>query len=205
MTEQTGYQLLISTFDDASAGTEAVSRLLTQFKGQTQAVPAVASVVKTAEGELAIRETSDLGAKQGAAAGALAGSLVGLLSRRRGVVGSAAVGALLGGVAAHKLDTGIPDPRLEAIGQALDNATSAAVAIVSDDALADVKGIVAGLGGATVIEAIDHKTDFMKQIQSGDYAGALAALGNQTEGSVSGASDSATKLLNDLLNRNKPA
>ena len=205
MTEQSGYQLLISTFDDENAGTEAVSRLLAQFKGQTQAVPAVASVVKTADGELAIRETSDLGAKQGAAAGALAGSLVGLLSRRRGVVGSAAIGALLGGVAAHKLDTGIPDPRLAAIGQALENATSAAVAIVSDEVLAEVKGIVGDLGGATVIEAIDHKTDFMKQMQSGDYAGALAALGNQTETTVSGASDSATQMVNDLLNRNKPA
>lgn len=201
MSEQTGYQLVIGTFDDESTGVEAVTRLLDQFSGQAQAMPAVASVVKTADGELAIKENSDIGGKQGAAAGALAGGLVGLLSRRRGVVSSAAIGALLGGVAAHKVDTGIPDPRLEAIGQALDNATSAVVAILSDDALSGAKATIAGLGGSTVMEAFDHKTDFMKQIQSGDYSGALTALANQAEGGVAGASGS----VKDLLNRNKPS
>lgn len=204
MTEQTGYQLVISTFEDETAATKAVGQLQDQFKGNATAMPAVASVVKTAAGEVAIDETSDIGAKQGAAAGALAGGLVGLLSRRRGVVGSAAVGALLGGIVAHKVDTGIPDPRLEAIGQSLENASSAAVAIVRDDELPTAKTILTGLGGTTVMEAFDHKTDFMKQMQSGDYSGALAALANQAESTVSNASGSASTMATDMLNRNKP-
>ena len=210
MTESTGFQLLISTFDDETAAPQAVAQLSALFRSDLKSMPAVASVVRSAEGTLTIQETSDIGAKQGAAAGALAGGLLGLLSRKRGVVGSAAVGALLGGVLAHKVDTGIPDPRLEAIGQSLENATSAVVAIVNDEAMGKVRAIVDGFAGATVTEAFDHKTDFIKQIQSGDYAGALTALANQTEGKVSGAKDVASSAAQDLtskaqqtLNRNK--
>ncbi len=211
MTDQPGFQLLISTFDEESAAVKAVAQLLDSFKDNRQALPAVASVVKNAEGELTIQETDDIGGKQGAAAGALAGGLVGLLSRRRGVVGSAAIGALLGGVVAAKADTGIPDPRLEAIGTSLDKATSAAVAIVSNDGFGDAKAIVTGLGGQTIAESFDHKTDFIKQVQAGDYAGALTALANQTESTVAGASGTASStaqdlasMAQDLLNRKKP-
>jgi uncharacterized membrane protein len=186
MTEPTDYDLLIGTFDNESAAVTAAEQLMAQFAGQPGAMPAVASVVKTAAGELAINEKSDIGAKQGAAAGALAGGLVGLISRR-GAIRTAALGALIGGVAAHKVDTGIPDPRLEAIGASLDNATSAVVAILSDEGLAAAKGLVAGHGGTTVIEAIDHQTDFMKQIRAGNYSGALTALANQTESRVAAA------------------
>lgn len=198
MTELTGYQLVISTFDDEAAGPEAVSRLLQSFANQREALPAVASVVKQADGRVVIKETSDIGAKQGAAAGALAGGLVGLLSRRRSVAGTAMVGALLGGITAHKVDTGIPDPRLEAIGQSLDTATSAAVAISRDDIYGEVKATLSGLGGTTISEEFDHKTDFMKQAQAGDYRGALAALANQAESVVAGASGTAAKTAQDL-------
>lgn len=212
MTEQTGYHLVISTFDDEAGALSAVNQLLDTFAGAKSALPAVASVVKATDGELTIVETNDIGAKQGAAAGALAGGLVGLLSRRRSVVGSAAIGALLAGVTAHKLDTGIPDPRLEAIGQSLDAATSAAVAIVSDDGLGEAKTLLSNLGGTTVLEPFDLKTDFIKRVQEGDYSGALTALANQAEGTVAGASQTATTTAQDLaaqaqaaLNRNKSA
>jgi hypothetical protein len=118
MSEQTGFQLVIATFTDETTAAAAVNRLLAEFQGRRAALPAAAYVGKDASGELTIRETADLGGKQGAAAGALAGGLVGLLSRKRGVFGSAALGALLGGVVAKKLDTGIPR-RLAAIGAAL--------------------------------------------------------------------------------------
>ena len=136
MNETDTFQLLIAAFDEESTGVTAVGSLVTAFKAGRADMPAAASIVKDAAGALTIRETTDIGAKQGAAAGALAGGLIGILSRKRGTVSSAALGALLGGVAAHKLDTGIPDSRLEAIGQSLDNASSAAVAVISDTASA---------------------------------------------------------------------
>lgn len=188
MTEHNTYQLLIATFDGESAGMTAVGSLVDAFKQNRAALPAAASIVKDAAGSLTIKETTDIGAKQGAAAGALAGGLVGLLSRKRGTVSSAALGALLGGVAAHKVDTGIPDPRLEAIGETLDRASSAAVAVVSDGGFGEAKALLSGLGAAISTEPFDYDTDFVQQMQAGDYRGAMTALANRAESMVANAS-----------------
>jgi len=187
MSEQTGFQLIIATFDDETTAAQAVNRLLLTFRGDAANMPAAAYVGKDAGGQLTIRETADLGGKQGAAAGALAGGLVGLLSRRRGMFSSAALGALLGGVAARKLDTGIPDPRLEAIGQTLDAASGAAVAVVSDSAVDQLLGMVKGLGAHVQAEPFARETDFMKQLQAGNIAGAATILANEAEGRLAGA------------------
>jgi len=184
MTENNTYQLLIATFEGESAGVAAVGSLVDAFRQNRAALPAAASIVKDAAGTLTIRETSDIGAKQGAAAGALAGGLIGLLSRKRGTVSSAALGALLGGVAAHKIDTGIPDPRLEAIGAAMDIASSAAVAVVSDLGFGEAKALLSGLGAAVSAEPFDYDTDFVQQMQDGDYRGAMSALANRAESMV---------------------
>jgi uncharacterized membrane protein len=176
MTEQTGFQLVIATFTDETTAATAVKRLLTEFQGRRAALPAAAYVGKSAGGELTIRETADLGGKQGAAAGALAGGLVGLLSRRRGVVGSAALGALLGGVVA-----------------ALDEATGAAVAIVDDEVAHTALALLKGLGAQTQSEPFARETDFMKQLQAGDLAGAANTLANQAEGALAGATTMAVE------------
>ena len=187
MNQLTGFQLLIATFDEENTAATAVNRLLAEFRDDRAALPAAAYVGKDAAGQLTIRETADLGGKQGAAAGALAGGLVGLLSRKRGIFGSAALGALLGGVAAHKLDTGIPDPRLETIGAALEAASGAAVAIVGDVAYDRATALLGGLGGQLTAEPFARETDFMKQLQAGDLAGAANTLANQAEGALAGA------------------
>ncbi|MBP6786062.1 MAG: DUF1269 domain-containing protein [Candidatus Promineofilum sp.] len=187
MSEHNSFELLIATFDDEATGVAAVGRLAAAFPQDRAAVPAVASIVKAKTGELTIKETTDIGARQGAAAGAVAGGLLGLLSRKRGTVSSAALGALLGGVAAHKLDTGIPDPRLEAIGQSLDVASSATVAVVSAAVLGEAKSLLAGLGATLTTESFDYNTDFVQQMQAGDYRGAMTALAQQAESMVANA------------------
>lgn len=188
------YQLIIATFEGETAGVAAVASLQDTFRSDRAAAPAMASIVKDAAGALTIKETSDIGAKQGAAAGALAGGLIGLLSRKRGTVSSAALGALLGGVAAHKIDTGIPDPRLEAIGASLDHSSSAAVAVVSDAGFGDAKAMLSGLGAEISAEPFDYDTDFVRQMQEGNYLGAMAALANRTESMVANAGGTASGL-----------
>ena len=187
MTDNNSYQLIIATFEGESAGVAAVGSLVDANRQDRAALPAAASIVKDAAGKLTIKETTDIGAKQGATAGALAGGLIGLLSRKRGTVSSAALGALLGGVAAHKIDTGIPDPRLEAIGQSLDHASSAAVAVVSDAAFGDAKALLSGLGAEVTAEPFDYDTDFVRQMREGNYRGAMTALANSTESMVANA------------------
>jgi uncharacterized membrane protein len=191
MNEPTTYQLLIAAFADEAAGVEAIGRLAATFRGNPAAMPAAASIVKNAAGELTTVETTDIGAKQGATAGALAGGLIGLLSRKRGTVSSAALGALLGGVAAHKLDTGIPDPRLEAIGATLEPASSAAVAVLSDDSFAEAQALLKDLGAAVTVEAFDYDTDFVRQMKSGDYRRAMTSLADRAESMVALASGTA--------------
>ena len=107
--------------------------------------------------------------------------------------GSAALGALLGGVAAKKLDTGIPDPRLAAIGAALDEATGAAVAIVGDEVAHTALTLLKGLGAQTQTEPFARETDFMKQLQSGDIAGAARTLADEAEGRLAGATSMAVE------------
>ena len=194
MTDNNSYQLIIATFEGESAGVAAVGSLVDANRQDRAALPAAASIVKDAAGKLTIKETTDIGAKQGATAGALAGGLIGLLSRKRGTVSSAALGALLGGVAAHKIDTGIPDPRLEAIGQSLDHASSATVAIVSGAAFGDAKALLSGLGAEVTAEPFDYDTDFVRQMQEGNYRGAMTALANSTESMVANAGGSASDL-----------
>lgn len=187
MTDSNGFQLVIAAFADETTGPSAVEQLLSTFKTNRPAMPAAASIVKDAEGALTIKETDDIGAKQGAAAGAVAGGLIGLLSRKRGTVSTAALGALLGGVVAHKVDTGIPDPRLEAIGDSLDHSSSAAVAVLRDDVFGEAKAMLSGLAAEINTEPFDPKTDFVQQMQAGDYRGALSALANRAESMVASA------------------
>ena len=191
MSEQSTYQLLVATFDDEAAGPTAVTSLVAANAADRAALPAAASIVKDAAGALTIRETSDIGGRQGAAAGALAGGLIGLLSRKRGTVSSVALGALLGGVAAHKLDTGIPDPTLEAIGATLEHSSSAAVFVVGDAAFGAVKASLSGLGAAVTAEPFDYDTDFVQQMKAGEYRGAMTALANRAESMVAAATTKA--------------
>jgi uncharacterized membrane protein len=193
MNDKSGFSLIIATFGTEAAAAEAVRRLHARHRADRDSLPAVALVSKDKSGALTIKEVGDIGGKQGAAAGALAGGLVGLLSRRRGVIGSAALGALLGGVAAKKLDTGIPDPRLEAIGAALDAATGAAVAIVDDNDLAGITALVTELGAQTETEPFARETDFVKQLRAGDLAGAANTLANQAEGAIASATTTAVE------------
>ena len=203
MTSYDTYQLLIATFEGETAGVAAVASLQDAFRQNRAALPATASIVKDSAGALAIKETADIGAKQGAAAGALAGGLIGLLSRKRGTVSSAALGALLGGVAAHKIDTGIPDPRLEAIGASLDHASSAAVAVVSDAAFGEAKAMLSGLGASISAEPFDYDTDFVQNMQSGDYRGAMTALANRAESMVATASGAAGSAAQSAVDRGR--
>jgi uncharacterized membrane protein len=184
MNESSTYQLVIAAFGDESAGVNAIARLVATYAAARAALPAAASIVKDAAGSLTIKETADIGAKQGATAGALAGGLLGLFSRRRGVVSSAALGALLGGAAAQRLDTGIPDARLEAIGQSLDVASSAAVVVVSDEAYEETQSLLAELGATLSAEPFDYDIDFVSQMKAGDYRAAMTSLANRAESMV---------------------
>lgn len=201
MSKSTDFQLLIGTFGEEITAAQSVDHLLATFRERRKEVPALASVVKDSEGNLNIEETDDIGKKKGAIAGGLAGGLIGLFGSKRKAMVGAGLGALLGGMAADRLDTGIPDPQLEAIGMSLESASSAVVAIVAASALAEAKGAVAGMGGTVVVEPFAHDTDFIRQLREGDYESALASLAGHTESFVANAGDIAGKTAQDLAGK----
>lgn len=187
------FQLLIGAFTDAASGAAATERLQSAFKSRKAEMPSVAWVTKDADGKLAIKEMNELDSKTGAIAGGVAGGLLGLLGGKKGALLGAGVGALLGGVAAQKLDTGIPDPRLMAIGAALEAATSAAVCIVAGSAEEEARAILKDLGATLESEPFAMDTDFVKQLQSRNYSGALTMMAQQAETTMSGAAATATE------------
>ena len=169
MNDPSTYQLLIAAFDGETAGVAAVAGLVDAFRQRPGDLPAAASIVKNAAGALTIRETTDVGARQGAAA--------------------------------HRMDTGIPDPRLEAIGRTLANASSAAVAVFSDAGYGDAKAMLSGLGAAITSEPFDYDTDFVEQMKAGDYRRAMNSLANRAESMVAGATNLAVERAEALGNQ----
>ena len=102
-----------------------------------------------------------------------------------GLIDLVRITLLLAGITALLFNA---NPRLAAIGAALDEATGAAVAIVGDEVAHTVLALLKGLGAQTQTEPFARETDFMKQLQAGDIAGAANTLANQAEGAITGAS-----------------
>jgi uncharacterized membrane protein len=89
-------------------------------------------VRKNADGKVKIKETGDMGAAPGAGIGAVAGGALGLLAGPPGLVAGAAAGAVIGGIGAALHDAGIPDERLEEIGDVLAPGNSAFIGIFDE-------------------------------------------------------------------------
>ena len=122
-------QLVVAAYRDEEAA-DQVADALKQAKQQGQIYyQNVAVVRKNPEGKVKIKETGDMGAAPGAGIGAVAGGALGLLAGPAGLVAGAAVGAVIGGVGAALHDAGIPDDRLEEIGDVLGPGNSAFIGI----------------------------------------------------------------------------
>ena len=89
----------------------------------------LAVVRKNPEGKVKIKETGDMSFGPGAGIGAVVGGALGLLAGPGGLVAGAAAGAAIGGAGAALHDAGIPDERLEEIGDVLGPGNSAVIGI----------------------------------------------------------------------------
>ncbi len=110
---------------------------------------------------LTIKEADDPGSGKGAATGGAIGAIIGLIAGPGGVVVGAAAGAFVGGLAAHFIDSGIPDERLEKIGKGLQSGASAIIAIVDTEWVREVERYLLEAGADVLTERI--KTDIAGQ------------------------------------------
>lgn len=168
-------QLIVAAFQDEAAADQALKELKNAQRQRLIDIQDAAVIRRDEKNKLHIKETADPGGGKGAAAGGAIGAMVGLIGGPPGVVVGASVGALVGGVTAKVIDSGIPDERLEKIGEGLQPGTSAIVGIIEHRWVRDVEKQLANAGADVLTEAL--RDDIAEQLAAGQEV-AFTAIAN---------------------------
>ncbi len=155
-------QLIVAAFQDEKGAEEALTALKQAKKEKLIGIVNAAVLRKDEKGKLRIRETADMGGGKGAALGGVAGAAIGLIAGPALIV-PAAVGALVGGLAAKLRDSGFNDERLKQLGEGLTPGSSAIVAVVEHKWVAEVEKAMAEEGANVLTEAL--KEDIASQLE----------------------------------------
>ncbi|MFV1858315.1 MAG: DUF1269 domain-containing protein, partial [Anaerolineales bacterium] len=116
------------------------------------------------KGKIHIKETAQIGGGKGAAMGAATGAAIGIIAGPLLVV-PAAVGALVGGLAAKARDVGFSDERLEKIGEGLTPGSSAIIAVVEHKWVEQLQEELEEMEADVVTEALS--ADINEQLEKG--------------------------------------
>jgi uncharacterized membrane protein len=157
-------QLMVAAFDDPKGADEALKELKQAKKEKLIGIQNAAVLHKDVKGKLHIRETADMGGGKGATLGGVAGAAIGLLAGPALLV-PAAVGALVGGLAAKLRDSGFSDARLKALGEGLKPNSSAIIAVVEHKWVQQVEEALAEEGADLVTAAL--ASDIAAQLEAG--------------------------------------
>ena len=121
-------QVFVAAFGDETQAASALQDFRAMDRdGSIELIDAVV-VVRSTDGSVTFEETSDPSGKRWAKRGAIAGGLVGLLFPPS-IIAGAVVGGAAGGLWGKVRDKGFEDADLEAVGDSLDNGTSAIIAV----------------------------------------------------------------------------
>jgi uncharacterized membrane protein len=157
-------QLIVAAFKDEKTAKDALNVLKKAQKEKLIKIDNAAVLRKDEKGKLHIKETADMGSGKGAALGGVAGAAIGLIAGPVLLV-PAAVGALVGGLAARLRDSGFSDARLKALGEGLTPGSSAIVAVVEHRWVAEVEKAMAQAGADVLTEVIS--ADISQQLEAG--------------------------------------
>jgi uncharacterized membrane protein len=144
-------QALVVSFPDENKAQEVLETLKQLNAAHDVALSSAAVIRRDPDGKVNIHETRDFNAKQGAVAGALAGGLIGLL--RGNALAGAAIGTAAGFGASKILDLGLPDDFLKQIGDQLTPGSSALVAIVTFENVAEAMKVLDQYAGAKILHS----------------------------------------------------
>jgi len=169
-------QLIVAAFQDEKSADEALKMLKQARREKLIGIVDAAVLRKDEKGKLHIKETADMGGGKGAAIGGVAGAAIGLIAGPLLVV-PAAVGALIGGLAAKARDSGFKDDRLRTIGDSLKPGTSAIVAVVEHKWVGEVQKAMQEAGADAVTEALS--ADIAAQLEAGHQAAYTAIASEQ--------------------------
>ena len=157
-------QVIVAAFQDEKSAKEALGILKEAQKEKLIKINDAAVLRKDKKGKLHIKETADMGGGKGAAIGGVAGAAIGVIAGPALIV-PAAVGALVGGLAAKLRDSGFSDDRLKAVGEQLQPGSSAIIAVVEHRWVADVEKAMSEAGADLVTAAI--AADIGAQLEAG--------------------------------------
>jgi len=174
-------QLIVAAFQDEKSADMALKELKQARREKLIGIQNAAVIRKDEKGKLHIKETADMGGGKGAALGGVTGAAIGLLAGPALWV-PAAVGALVGGLAAKLRDSGFSDERLKTIGDSLEPGSSAIIAVVEHKWVAQVEKELAEAGADMFTQALS--ADIADQLEAGHEV-AYSALSSQEGYAVS--------------------
>lgn len=165
MSETTPVELIVAAFQDEKAADEALKELKAAKKEHVIAIQDAAVLRMDEKGKVHIKEVHDIGGGKGAVAGGLLGVGIALLAGPAGIIVAGATGALVGGLAAKKLDFGLDNERLKKLGAGLKPGTSAIVAIIEHVWVDQLEAELAEAGADVLTEALSE--DIHAQLEAG--------------------------------------
>jgi uncharacterized membrane protein len=195
MSEAAPVQLIVAAFQSEDGAKEAWKSLKAAKWGGIIRIDRMAIVRRTAKDKVKIRESGDPGGGRGAVFGTIVGGVIGAVAGPMGaVVVGGATGAVVGGLTAKFHDHGIPNERLEKIGEALQPGTSAIVAIIEHKWVAELEKELQEEGANVLTETLS--ADIAEQLSAGNEV-AFSALSTEEGMAVSRVTGNETSMTAD--------
>ncbi len=170
-------ELVVAAFTDEQGAANALERLKQAKKEGLIDIHDAAVLTRDSSNTLHIKETGDMSGRKGAGVGGIIGGAIGLLFPPA-MLGSAAVGAAIGGLGAKLHDAGFPDEELKGIGSRLKPGTSAIVAVFEHKWVEEAEREFAAQGALMIRQAIQE--DIAKQLEAGHSVAYTAIAGQDT-------------------------
>ncbi len=149
--ENISLRIVIAIFEEDDAAKAALKLM---EKDESLGMQQGAVVHQNKKGKVKVHELGDKGGGEGAVIGGAIGGAIGLIAGPAALV-TGAIGAGIGGLLTKFSDGGIPNHKLDEVGEALQPGMSAVVAIVTLEAYADAKETMTDVGAFALTEVPD--------------------------------------------------
>ena len=161
-TEEEELYLLLAAFPSIAKAQEAHQTVLSIKKEENLYLIDIALVMCDKDNNISISESEDVDAKRGAVFGGIIGFLVGLLAGPLGAIIALPTGAILGGIAAHAIDMGIPNHRLKELADTLKPGTAEVLVVANEEWTTAVAEQLEQMGGDVLVTPLS--TDFPQRV-----------------------------------------
>lgn len=158
-------QLIVAAFQEEKGADETLKQLkMAKWVGLI-GIKDAAVIRRDQKDKIHIKDVRDVGGGRGTIAGGIFGVGIALLTGGAGIILAGATGALVGGLAAKKIDMGLPNKRLKELGDALKPGTSAIIAVIEHKWVKKLEEELAEAGAEVATEAL--KADIAQQLEAG--------------------------------------